>query len=252
MASPVWQLAGHRARLQVGRLEGAIDVSRPADGLAGLRLEAESLGEARLLGIEIPPRRPGGTSSPVECHVRGGDLMTAYQGSEIWPVWVDALWRAEASSVSNGPLAVLELVVSVRTDLSDSRPELAVQSALPAMEVLRLVDEEAARFDALAPTGPWKIEPTAGPGCLVFRLPGSRLSYAEMVHPLDFHHDELTRPEDLSRPAVLRHRLFPEGFEKGVILRARLRGVFLPQSDDTGMAVELYAAFAAEEPPLGT
>jgi hypothetical protein len=251
MASPVWQLAGHDARLQVGRLEGAIDLSRPAHGLVALRLEAESLGDARLLGIETPLGKPGGTGSPIECYVRGADLVAAYQESDTLPVRVDALWRAEAPSASNGPLAVLELVVSVRTDLADSRPELSVHSALPATERLRLVDEQAARFDVLGPAGKSNLDPAAGPGCVLFRLPASRPSYAEMIHPLDFHRDELTCPAASCGAAVLRHRLFPEPFEKGVILRARLRGVLLPQSDDKRMAADSYAAFAAEEPPLG-
>jgi hypothetical protein len=252
MASPVWRLAGHSARLQVGRLEASIDVSRPTDGLIALCLEAESFGDTHLLGIEIPLVRPGGTNSPIECYVRGGDLAAAYQESEIWPVRTDALWRAEDRSASNGPLAMLELVVSVRTNLADSRPELSVRSTLPAMGLLRLVDEDDARFDVLGPTGTSNIQPTAGLACVLFRLPGSRLSYAEMIHPLDFHRDEFTCPTAACGAAVLRHRLFPEPFEKGVILRARLRGVFLPQSDDTRMAADSYAAFAAEEPPLGT
>jgi hypothetical protein len=39
--------------------------------------------------------------------------------------------------------------------------------------------------------------------------------------------------------------------EKGVMLRARVRGVFLPRRQDESLAAECHAAFAAAEPPLG-
>jgi hypothetical protein len=73
-----------------------------------------------------------------------------------------------------------------------------------------------------------------------------------MVHPADFQHDELLRNSVQQQAAYLRHRLFPEPLEKGVILRARVRGVFVPRDGDTQIAAECFDAFAATEPPLST
>ena len=61
----------------------------------------------------------------------------------------------------------------------------------------------------------------------------------------------LGRPEDVGTLRVS-HQLFSERLEKGVILRARLRGVFLPRQRDTRVAAACYTAFAAAEPPLAT
>ena len=48
------------------------------------------------------------------------------------------------------------------------------------------------------------------------------------------------------------HRLFRTNLEKGVILRARVRSVFLARRGDTAAAAQCYAAFATADPPLGT
>jgi hypothetical protein len=72
-----------------------------------------------------------------------------------------------------------------------------------------------------------------------------------MVHPADFHRDEVhaLTPEGRVR---IEHHLFAQALEKGVLLRARVRGVFLARDGDLQLAAEVYRAFAAAEPPLGT
>jgi hypothetical protein len=40
--------------------------------------------------------------------------------------------------------------------------------------------------------------------------------------------------------------------EKGVILRARRRGVFVPRANDNEAAARCYEAFAKSPPPLTT
>ena len=56
----------------------------------------------------------------------------------------------------------------------------------------------------------------------------------------------------LRRPSGLSHRLFAERLEKGVILRSRIRGLFVPRDHDTELAQSEYRRFAASEPPLTT
>jgi hypothetical protein len=50
----------------------------------------------------------------------------------------------------------------------------------------------------------------------------------------------------------IRHQLFASFLEKGVILRARLRGEFLPRERDADLAAEAYRQFLAAPPPLTT
>jgi hypothetical protein len=48
----------------------------------------------------------------------------------------------------------------------------------------------------------------------------------------------------------LRHRLLWQPLEKGVILRARVRGIFLPRQDDMRIAAACYRQFVVADPPL--
>ncbi len=123
----------------------------------------------------------------------------------------------------------VDLVVSMRTELLESQPRLAVHSRLPAGEVLELAD-----------------------GCWLFRFPRHEISYAEMVHPADFQGSELDYVAERDRAVEVRHRLFVEHLEKGVILRARVRGALLRRHDDAALAAAVYAAFASADPPLGS
>jgi len=250
MNSSVWQLDRHEAELQLAQLTGRIDLSRPAEGLVGLGFEADSLENARLLGIQILPLPSVEVEAPSECHVRNSDLLAVYGESERRPIRVEARWRAVAPSESSGPLAVIELVVSVRTHLLDSKPEVLVQSAAPAADVFRLKDQRSGEFEMLDRDRPYAFDPSGGTGCMVLRLPHPDLSYAEMVHPADFFEGRLN--DDAESPSAVRlcQRLFPSALEKGVLLVARVQGMLLRRSDDTRVAAERYAAFAVAEPPL--
>ena len=48
-----------------------------------------------------------------------------------------------------------------------------------------------------------------------------------MVHPADFAGSELTQAEAPGGQVAIRHRLFVQRLEKGVLLRARVRGMFV-------------------------
>ena len=254
MQTARWQLDGNVARLSCGDFTAKIDLTKPADGLADNCLGGGRPVSDHLLAIAIPSVPQGDTLSPSECYVRGCDLVAAYKESAARPVHVEVLWRVFGPAPSEEFLAAVELVVSVRTHVLESRPELAVQSDLPVCETLRLRDAESADFNRLAPPpeATMEIQPAGGPGCVLFRLAGGELSYAEMVHPADFRSDELVRLSDDDGTVRVVHHLFSGRLEKGVILRARLQGVFLPRRDDAQIAAPFYRAFATAEPPLGT
>jgi hypothetical protein len=225
------ETSGLRVELHTARPEEGMKVGVPFSGaLLGLRLPAPPMLEAEIL----------------DRYVRDTDLAVSYRASDAWPVRVDCVWRVE-SSPRPGILAQFELIVSVRTDLLDSQPSLAVESVLPTTEVLRLSGTSGG-LCAMHPDRTFRAD--EGPGCLVARMPEKGLSYVEMVHPLDFHAGQLTAEANVPTLLRIRHHLFPDALEKGVLLRGWLRGLLISQSDDASFAAAEYASFAASEPPL--
>jgi hypothetical protein len=70
-----------------------------------------------------------------------------------------------------------------------------------------------------------------------------------MVHPADARRDRLTR--DVAGLRLI-HHLFADELEKGVILRARLRGALLPRADDQRLALDAYRGLLDARLPLTT
>ena len=253
MAPPTWRLERRRARLESAWLAGRVDSTRPDRGLFDVVPAPGSLDEAQLLGLAMPSLDPHQAAAPVEFLARGAELLVAYEASEGWPVRVDAAWRVVTPSAGDEVRVAIELLLSVRTDAPDSRPKMAVHSVLAADQVLRAVDPDCGRFD------PWTPQSGSSSGtsssdsfaCIVFRLPQGGFSYAQMVHRGDRRQDELMVTDDTSSVSV-RHWLFDGSLEKGVILRARVRGLFLPRDRDLQLAQKCFADFASAEPPLGT
>ena len=230
MSASFWKCHEHVAHLDLDCFQATLDATRPADGLMLSGAPGDRAIHAKLLGLVLPRHRPGDVESLVECSARRDDMVIAYQGSTGRPFRVDAVWRALRGGPAEAFLAAVDLIVSVRTELLDSRPEVGVQSVLPV----------AVTF---CPPGP-----AEAPGCTIWRLPGEELSYAEMIIPADFHDDEAA-PDAPGGGNRLRRRLFPRSLEKGVILRARCAGLSCPAAT-IARAAACYAAFAAAAPPL--
>jgi hypothetical protein len=247
----LWQLDDRVARLQLPRCGAALDVARPREGLRDVYLDARRWGGTRLLAVAAAAAMAGDAGAPIECYARGPDLVTAYEGSQDRPLRVDAVWRGVVPTTDQPLVAGVELIVSVRTELLDGCPELTVRSVLCAAEAWRLVHAGSSRYDAIAAL-PIDVRPADGPGCILVRPQEAAWTYAEMVHPVDFYHDVLCQGPDAEQSLALEHHLFPVRLEKGVILRARVRGVFVPREDDRQTVAACYQAFAAAEPPLST
>jgi hypothetical protein len=69
----------------------------------------------------------------------------------------------------------------------------------------------------------------------------------EMVHPIDFRGSTAT---SAGGSVGLSHDLFEQKLEKGVILRARIRGALVKQESDIDCAMAALGGFSAAEPPL--
>jgi len=254
MTSPIWQIHEYSASLRLDQFSAKIELDRPDRGLVEVRVGAFSLANAQWLGVAVPSLAGGIERGGPDCYQRGPDLIAAYRESQSWPVRVDVVWRAISPAPSSGLVAGVDLIVSVHTELLDSRPELAVRSDLAPTEILRLVEAPSACFEPCRRESclPLTFESGGGPGCFVFRLPGVPLSYAEMSHPADFRGAVLAPSGTGPAMVEVRHRLFAQRLEKGVILRARVRGVVVDRAQDLRSVAACYAAFAAAEPPLGT
>ena len=246
-----WQSRGSTATLQLDQFQATANLTRPRHGLTDVVIAEQTFPAARLLGIVASMTAAAASDAPTENYIRGTDLIVASEEPGQSPIRVDCLWRATSPVAADLFLAAVDLVVSVRTQTLDSHPELAVASVVPANEVWRLQSLGANRSAPLPSEAPATIGPDSGTGCLLFRMPGARFSYVEMVHPADFQYDEFHRDESRRDLACIAHRLFRTNLEKGVILRARVRGVFLKRPDDVEIAVQCYAAFAGADPPLG-
>jgi hypothetical protein len=252
MPAPTWDLRERSARCTLDRWSAMIDLLRPDRGLTDLLAAGNRLAGGEWLGLGWPAAEGNQEGELVDGYQRGADLVAAYRKPSA-PVRVDAMWRVVPWREAAAVLAVVDLIVSVRTELLKSWPELAVRSSVPSREILRLVSADSGQFAPVPNIGavPLVVNCDTGPGCLVFRFPDMGLSYGEMVHPADFQRSQLKRPAARDASVEVRHRLFAERLEKGVILRARVRGVWVDGAEDTREVAACYAAFAAAEPPLG-
>ncbi len=142
----------------------------------------------------------------------------------------------------------------MQTSLLDSCPTLLSHSELPVGSAFRLHGAQWQTMSEIAPSDqPVTIKRGTEPGGFLFRLADSDLSYAELVHPADSERSQLEMQGGAKAcRARLSHELFAARLEKGVILRARVFGVFLTRDGDCEAAAEHFAEFMAAEPPLTT
>lgn len=216
-----------------------------------MHLRGRALTGAQLLAAELPLK--DFSPADVECYARGDDLIAIYAESPQHPFRMQLYWRA--IQLQGGAVG-LELVAAVQTNLLDSWPEVAARTRLEAT-ALRVLANSTDNFEAVstgAPTGVQSLERDRYRGCFRFGLAEHNSAYAEMVHPVDFHVSTLTAESNAGSGAnmTLRHELFAHRLEKGVILKARVRGLFLPGDESDARLRELYEMFARSEPPLTT
>ncbi len=250
-SSSLWHMQGCLARLETGLLQTQIDLVHPAAGLLepiynGIRLERSHL-------LELSPQPPAdGPEELVDSYVRGVDLIATYAQIPARRASCQIYWRAIESSRR---MAGIEVIVSFQTSLLDSRPKVSVRSAMPATSVRQLAGLEQPRVEPveLSPSRPRKVIGSMEANVFLFQLPQSHVSYAEMVYPADFQAAEICAIESPEGPLIeLSYQLRCEHLEKGVIRRARLRGIFVPSDNDQALALECYRELVTASPPLTT
>jgi hypothetical protein len=250
-----WTLEAMAARVSVGPLQASARLDRPEAGLSALMLAGQPLPGAKLLGIELTGENEA-APMVADAYCRGGDLVASYADPKVQPTAVQLYWRVNPAPAP--ALAEIDLEVSVQTPLLDSDPALWTRSRLPKAVFLCIGGSAVADFSEIDPhVGELEIEnvnelePASLPSGWLVRPAGAGMSYFEMVHPADFCVSRLVR-EDPSGEWLLRHRLFVSRLEKGVILRARVRGVLLEREGDCQQAAAAYRRFIESPPPLTT
>jgi hypothetical protein len=247
-----WHEADHALwRLELERFSALVDPRNPATGLSGVRVDASEVATLHPLGVELSPVGKKHDEG-FQCYARGGDLVATYVDRPAPDMRSVLYWRAAAHELQ-GAIAAIELVASVETSSLDSRPQLAVRTSLVASEAYRLVDAARGSFAAIVPlpSEPQGDDAPEAPACHLFRLPGRRYSYAEMVQPADgrqSHWEGWLAAGDYR--FELRHELFAQRLEKGVILRARVLGMILDRDDDQAAVLAHWNSFLREPLPL--
>lgn len=256
-----WQVDDRRARLELPPLSGWLDMECLAAGITGLsiggwRLEhppragnipaqgTSSVPQVGLLGLELPGEA-GRAPLPAEWYTRQYELVAWFTAGGERPVEVHTIWRGVPGGAEEAFAAAVDLIIGVRTHCLEANPELSVVSWLPASDVIPVGLAEGAAV------GPWAWSKEGSPAAAYLFRMGGGWSYAEMLHPA-------TRGESRWRSmshgmAEVRHCLFAEPaekLEKGVLLRAWIRGALVPEDGDVRRVGCIYSALADSEPPL--
>ncbi len=219
------------------------DAIGPLLGLEGLaaegRCEPDALSGASLSAHEIRHHRLEATYAP-----SGWDELSV---RAAWSPWGDDAMDLEIQvhTLSVGKLRSVEVRL------------LSVLGELPPAGSSRSVEPRDAKAAALSYDGretdlaglttgppverlsPWLVPRSGRPGW----------TYIEMVHPGDVSR----RIHEGRLPfQATRYELFGCDLEKGVVLRARLRGVWASKTEAYSLAEARFKEFVEEPPPLAT
>ena len=213
----MWQLDNTNARLDTSRLRCQLDVAQPQTGLRDVCCASGEETASHLMGVELWKLAPAGEIRLADCYVRGRDLVATYDETSTRPFRTQVYWRYVDTERCYG----LELIVSVQTSQWLCEPALSISSLWPE-----------------APTA-WED------ASWLCNLRDGDLCYAELVHPSNCEATEVVDHR-------LTHIFFVGQLEKGVIRRARLRGLFIPADGVPEIISQQREQFLASAPPLTT
>lgn len=241
MSSP-WKLQLPNANLEADGLSGSLQLNQPHLGLHARQPFAP---DARLfqvlIGSEAQHER-----IVADAYTRLNDLIVTFAQQSPETFTSQIYWRYLDSVGAQGLLAGLDLIVSSQTSLLDARPEVTTRSALTAAEAWRLVDAPTAGFEPIGDQN-GHFQPQDGTGCFLFRPKDQDFSYIEMVHPVDFSRSTLAISD---QQMEIGHLVIDRWMEKGVIVRARLRGALVQRQDDMQSSAKIYDDFCNAKIPL--
>ncbi|HEV3006706.1 MAG TPA: hypothetical protein VGX78_19705 [Pirellulales bacterium] len=234
MPDVAWRLDAQFAALHCGPLSASADLGMPSQGLTRVHWHAQPLVGCQLLGVEVDSLAAQTAGTLADRYQRSGDLVATYEQTAARPFRVQVYWRAVLPHAEHA-LPTIDLQVSVQTSLLDCRAAITTASLLADCESCDVLGSKC---------------DNQGPFARLFRPAGLEVSYAEMIHPSDFRGVESATLAD--RCQWCRTKLFGRALEKGIILRARVRGVFVPRPNDVARATAAFDDFSRQPPPLTT
>lgn len=218
----MWQLTSDKASLQTPQLSLEIDLARSDHAIALRSSDGQSL--ATLWGLAQLRDLP-----LLECYLRDNDLVACYAPGREFPFHTDVYWSIVELPIQPQPQLALSLLVSVRTDLLDTHPEIELHSTAPPESLEAIPTDQGVIY-----TGP--LSPT--------------------TTLIDFAEDQDCASEELGvgegHRDLLRRELFAHFLEKGVIRRARLFAALDSAPTPAERAAKLCEAFLATGMPLTT
>jgi hypothetical protein len=240
-SEPLWHMGDGVAELRCGPLSGRLVLANPAAGWQELHWRGQPCGEFEILRASV-----AADSHLLDAYIRGHDFVASYSQSPTCAIAPHCYWRARHDE----PLGAvgIEMILSVQTDLLDSRPGTVLRSFGRGVRVYHgsaLSPGELREQDEPIEFAPEMAEPHL----VVLRHEGLGLSYAQLVYPSDLDSLQLQMRHD-GRSGAMAVLFQKPLLEKGVIRRARIGGWFLPAENDLAAASQLAQRFLSQPPPL--
>ncbi len=261
MVTRDWSGAGSSFELEWGGRTWILDLSsrnpglRDRDGgigpllaLTGLaevhRWEPEALSGDSLVGVERRHGRVEATYAPVDWN----DLFVR----AAWSPWGESGVNLEVQvhTLSVGQLRSVEVMIrscrGVPRGGDRSSPILRVEPR-DARAAALSYDGREPDLGGLSTNPVHERDRAPRPPNPGLESSGLDLRYVELVHPQD-----VTRTIREEGAEACRYGLFGYDLEKGIVLRARLRGLWLPAESADAEAAAHFGRFLLEPPPLAT
>ena len=241
-----WRICRRTAQLTLADFAATLHVDAPHRGLSELQFAGQAQ-SGNMGGVFLPCAESPSKVALSDVYARGDDLIATYAETARRPFRTQVYWRAQRWGSRLIALGAIDLVVSLQTNQWQTAPTVHVRSVLPTEEVWWLCK---GRFKPLSLDRAQLVHlwPQQGAGCLLCRVPGKSHSFVDMIHPTDFA--QITLRRDRSGSLQIEHTLFGHNLEKGVILRARLRSLFVSRQRDLVVAERWYQALVESRPPL--
>lgn len=262
MSATCWTLQADRAtaRFRLGLKSPEVCLTLPlsalADGMsvsAAKSAAADRPALARFFCLSHPSAEALGL--PNEMYTRQADVLATYEATSGRDYRLQLRVSARSRTLASGRAITWQAVLSVQTQLLDLASQLEVSTRLDpagsarAAQAISLLDQPA--LPGLSPVI-WDAGQRGFACCWPGELETTDCLWLEGVHP---EAPSQTTLQSCAGGEQYVHRLFDQGLEKGVILRARtLGGVIEGDSPAARLAVarQVWHDFVNTPPPLST
>ncbi len=228
-----WNLSGTAAKWANNSATVAGDLAEPDKGLNVQTPDCVTHSTLNLFGISWCSAPSTTPPSPRHHTVCGTTLRSTFPESASFPVETQITWTVLDHETA---LLGLDVIVTIGTQELDTHPQIVLCS--------RIADAVTLKPNSSDRPGNHRNSYT------LCRPHNTNLTYVEMVHPATPHSRQVSR-DDGTGCTLLQNTLFACPLEKGVILRASLRGLLLRRNGDEAAAAACFAQFCNVAPPLG-